>query len=81
MEIPLKERIIVDNKNNEIKVKNKELVKEVKQLKKLNAVQLKQMSKLEKQNLALGRKYDSLSKSKMGKMTFKYWDLRKRLNF
>ncbi|MGE7761457.1 hypothetical protein [Peribacillus sp. NPDC097895] len=81
MEIPLKERIIVDNKNNEIKVKNKELVKEVKQLKKLNAVQLKQMSKLEKQNLALGRKYDSLSKSKMGKMTCKYWDLRKRLNF
>ncbi|MFD6207360.1 hypothetical protein [Peribacillus sp. NPDC060253] len=81
MEMPLKERIIVDNKNNEIKVKNKELVKEVKQLKKLNAVQLKQMNKLEKQNLALGRKYDSLSKSKMGKMTFKYWDLRKRLNF
>ncbi|MCK1993263.1 glycosyltransferase family 4 protein [Peribacillus muralis] len=81
IEIPLKERIIVDNKNNEIKGKNKELVKEVKQLKKLNAVQLKKMNKLEKQNLSLERKYDSLSKSKMGKMTFKYWDLRKRLNF
>ncbi|CAH0300379.1 glycosyltransferase [Peribacillus simplex] len=81
VEISMKERVIVDNKNNEIKVKNKELVKEVKQLKKLNTVQLKQITKLEKQNLALGRKYDSLSKSKMGKMTFKYWDLRKRLNF
>ncbi|MGE6378391.1 hypothetical protein [Peribacillus muralis] len=81
MEIPLKERIIVNNNTNEIKVKNKELVNEVKQLKKLNAVQLKQMTKLEKQNLALGRKYDSLSKSKLGKVTFKYWDLRKRLNF
>ena len=81
VEISMKERVIVDNKNNEMKVKNKELVKEVKQLKKLNTVQLKQITKLEKQNLALGRKYDSLSKSKMGKMTFKYWDLRKRLNF
>lgn len=81
VEISMKERAIVDNKNNEIKVKNKELVKEVKQLKKLNTLQLKQITKLEKQNLALGRKYDSLSKSKMGKMTFKYWDLRKRLNF
>jgi hypothetical protein len=81
VEISMKERAIVDNKNTEIKVKNKELVKEVKQLKKLNTVQLKQITKLEKQNLALGRKYDSLSKSKMGKMTFKYWDLRKRLNF
>ncbi|MGE1100379.1 hypothetical protein [Peribacillus simplex] len=81
VEISMKERAIVDNKNNEIKVKNKELVKEVKQLKKLNTVQLKRITKLEKQNLALGRKYDSLSKSKMGKMTFKYWDLRKRLNF
>ncbi|MCK1981190.1 MULTISPECIES: glycosyltransferase [Peribacillus] len=81
VEITMKERAIVDNKNNEIKVKNKELVKEVKQLKKRNTVQLKQITKLEKQNLALGRKYDSLSKSKMGKMTFKYWDLRKRLNF
>ncbi|MDR4928319.1 glycosyltransferase [Peribacillus simplex] len=81
VEISMKERVIVDNKNNEIKVKNKELVKEVKQLKKLNTVQLKRITKLEKQNLALGRKYDSLSKSKMGKMTFKYWDLRKRLNF
>ncbi|MGW8428077.1 hypothetical protein ACWGJQ_21675 [Peribacillus simplex] len=81
VEISIKERAIVDNKNTEIKVKNKELVKEVKQLKKLNTVQLKQITKLEKQNLALGRKYDSLSKSKMGKMTFKYWDLRKRLNF
>lgn len=81
IEIPVKERIIVDNNTNEIKVKNKELLNEVKQLKKLNAVQLKQMTKLEKQNLALGRKYDSLSKSKLGKVTFKYWDLRKRLNF
>ncbi|MGE7904471.1 hypothetical protein ACQKNS_08685 [Peribacillus sp. NPDC094092] len=81
VEISIKERAIVNNKNNETKVKNKELVKEVKQLKKLNTVQLKQIAKLEKQNLALGRKYDSLSKSKMGKMTFKYWDLRKRLNF
>ncbi|MFB6802876.1 hypothetical protein ACFCVU_17035 [Peribacillus butanolivorans] len=81
MEISKKERIIVENKNNDVKVKNKEFVKEVKKLKKLNAVQLKQITKLEKQNLALGRKYDSLSKSKMGKMTFKYWDLRKRLNF
>ncbi|MFE4812861.1 hypothetical protein ACFQ9Y_17235 [Peribacillus simplex] len=81
VEISMKERAIVDNKNTEIKVKNKELVKEVKQLKKLITVQLKQITKLEKQNLALGRKYDSLSKSKMGKMTFKYWDLRKRLNF
>ncbi|MGG4265506.1 hypothetical protein [Peribacillus simplex] len=81
VEISLKERAIIDNKSNEIKVKNKELVKEVKQLKRLNTVQLKRITKLEKQNLALGRKYDSLSKSKMGKMTFKYWDLRKRLNF
>ncbi|MBT2668718.1 glycosyltransferase [Bacillus sp. ISL-4] len=81
VEISMKERAIVDNKNTEIKVKNKELVKEVKKLKKLNTVQLKQITKLEKQNLALGRKYDSLSKSKMGKMTFKYWDIRKRLNF
>ncbi|WP_260287347.1 glycosyltransferase family protein [Peribacillus aracenensis] len=81
VEVSMKGQAIVDNKNNEIIVKNKELVKEVKQLKKLNTVQLKQITKLEKQNLALGRKYDSLSKSKMGKMTFKYWDLRKRLNF
>lgn len=81
MEISKKERIIVENKNNDVRVKNKEFVKEVKKLKKLNAVQLKQITKLEKQNLALGRKYDSLSKSKMGKITFKYWDLRKRLNF
>ncbi|RRN70936.1 glycosyltransferase family 1 protein [Peribacillus simplex] len=81
MEIPIKDRIIVENKNNDLKVKNKEFVKQVKQLKKLNEAQLKKITKLEKQNLALGRKYDSLSKSKMGKMTFKYWDLRKRLNF
>ncbi|MCM3675701.1 glycosyltransferase [Peribacillus simplex] len=81
VEISIKERAIVDKEKFDMKWKNKELSKEVKQLKRLNAVQLKQITKLEKQNLALGRKYDSLSKSKMGKMTFKYWDLRKRLNF
>ncbi|MDM5219496.1 glycosyltransferase [Peribacillus sp. NJ11] len=81
LEIPMIERVIVEKEKYDMKGKNKELVKEVKQLKKLNAIQLKQITKLEKQNLALGRKYDSLSKSKMGKMTFKYWDLRKRLNF
>ncbi|MED3836573.1 glycosyltransferase [Peribacillus frigoritolerans] len=81
VEISIKERAIVDKEKYEMKGKNKELAKEVKQLKKLNKVQLKQITKLEKQNQALGRKYDSLSKSKMGKMTFKYWDLRKRLNF
>ncbi|MDM5455190.1 hypothetical protein [Peribacillus simplex] len=81
MEIPIKDRIIVENKNNDLKVKNKEFVKQVKQLKKLNEAQLKKITKLEKQNLALRHKYNSLSKSKMGKMTFKYWDLRKRLNF
>ncbi|MEK4068046.1 glycosyltransferase [Peribacillus sp. FSL R5-0717] len=81
VEISIKERAIVDKEKYDIKGKNKELAKEVKQLKKLNKVQLKQITKLEKQNQALGRKYDSLSKSKMGKMTFKYWDLRKRLNF
>ncbi|MDG4848610.1 glycosyltransferase [Peribacillus frigoritolerans] len=81
VEISIKERVIVDKEKYDMKGKNKELAKEVKQLKKLNTVQLKQITKLEKQNQALGRKYDSLSKSKMGKMTFKYWDLRKRLNF
>ncbi|MBT2645184.1 glycosyltransferase [Bacillus sp. ISL-34] len=81
VEIPMKEQAIADKEKYDLKGKNKEFVKEVKQLKKLNAAQLKQITKLEKQNLALGRKYDSLSKSKMGKMTFKYWDLRKRLNF
>ncbi|MDP1419709.1 hypothetical protein Q8G35_15130 [Peribacillus simplex] len=81
VEISMKERAIVDKEKYDMKGKNRELAKEVKQLKKLNTVQLKQITKLEKQNLALGRKYDSLSKSKMGKMTFKYWDLRKRLNF
>ncbi|WP_249594052.1 glycosyltransferase [Peribacillus frigoritolerans] len=81
VEISIKERAIVDKEKYDMKGKNKELAKEVKQLKKLNTVQLKQITKLEKQNQALGRKYDSLSKSKMGKMTFKYWDLRKRLNF
>ncbi len=81
VEISIKERAVVDKKKYDMKGKNKELAKEVKQLKKLNTVQLKQITKLEKQNQALGRKYDSLSKSKMGKMTFKYWDLRKRLNF
>ncbi|MCK2005446.1 glycosyltransferase [[Brevibacterium] frigoritolerans] len=81
VEVSMKERAIVDKEKYDMKGKNKELAKEVKQLKKLNTVQLKQITKLEKQNQALGRKYDSLSKSKMGKMTFKYWDLRKRLNF
>lgn len=81
VEISIKERAIVDKEKYDMKGKNKELAKEVKQLKKLNTVQLKQITKLEKQNQALGRKYDSLSKSKMGKMAFKYWDLRKRLNF
>ncbi|MFJ7931067.1 hypothetical protein [Peribacillus sp. NPDC096448] len=81
VEISMKERAIVDKEKYDMKGKNKELAKEVKQLKRLNTVQLKQITKLEKQNQALGRKYDSLSKSKMGKMTFKYWDLRKRLNF
>ncbi len=81
VEISMKERVIVDKQKYDMKAKNKEFAKEVKQLKRLNAVQHKQITKLEKQNLALGRKYDSLSKSKMGKMTFKYWDLRKRLNF
>ncbi|MEV5112984.1 glycosyltransferase [Peribacillus frigoritolerans] len=81
VEISIKERAIVDKEKYDMKGKNKELAKEVKELKKLNKVQLKQITKLEKQNQALGRKYDSLSKSKMGKMTFKYWDLRKRLNF
>lgn len=81
VEISIKERASVDKEKYDMKGKNKELAKEVKQLKKLNTVQLKQITKLEKQNQALGRKYDSLSKSKMGKMTFKYWDLRKRLNF
>ncbi|TVX77774.1 glycosyltransferase [Peribacillus simplex] len=81
VEIPMKERVTVDKQKYDMKAKNKEFAKEVKQLKRLNAVQHKQITKLEKQNLALGRKYDSLSKSKMGKMTFKYWDLRKRLNF
>lgn len=81
VEIPMKERATADKEKYDMKGKNKELAKEVKQLKKLNTVQLRQITKLEKQNLALGRKYDSLSKSKMGKMTFKYWDLRKRLNF
>lgn len=81
VETSIKERAIVDKEKYDMKGKNKELAKEVKQLKKLNTVQLKQITKLEKQNQALGRKYDSLSKSKMGKMTFKYWDLRKRLNF
>ncbi|MFJ8068607.1 hypothetical protein ACIQZD_06565 [Peribacillus sp. NPDC096447] len=81
VEISMKERATADKEKYDMKGKNKELAKEVKQLKKLNTVQLKQITKLEKQNLALGRKYDSLSKSKMGKMTFKYWDLRKRLNF
>ncbi|MCR8867911.1 hypothetical protein CN563_09280 [Bacillus sp. AFS026049] len=81
VEISIKERAIVDKEKYDMKGKNKELAKEVKQLKKLNTVQHKQITKLEKQNQALGRKYDSLSKSKMGKMTFKYWDLRKRLNF
>ncbi|USK75781.1 glycosyltransferase [Peribacillus frigoritolerans] len=81
VEISIKERAIVDKEKYDMKGKNKELAKEVKQLKKMNTVQLKQITKLEKQNQALGRKYDSLSKSKMGKMTFKYWDLRKRLNF
>ncbi|MFJ5751714.1 hypothetical protein ACIP97_24580 [Peribacillus frigoritolerans] len=81
VEISIKERAVVDKEKYDMKGKNKELAKEVKQLKKLNTVQLKQITKLEKQNQALGRKYDSLSKSKMGKMTFKYWDLRKRLNF
>ncbi|MCZ0871701.1 glycosyltransferase [Peribacillus sp. AS_2] len=81
VEISIKERAVVDKEKYDMKGKNKELAKEVKELKKLNTVQLKQITKLEKQNQALGRKYDSLSKSKMGKMTFKYWDLRKRLNF
>ncbi|MEX6700627.1 hypothetical protein ABS315_13560 [Peribacillus frigoritolerans] len=81
VEISIKELAVVDKEKYDMKGKNKELAKEVKQLKKLNTVQLKQITKLEKQNQALGRKYDSLSKSKMGKMTFKYWDLRKRLNF
>ncbi|TKH09658.1 glycosyltransferase [Peribacillus simplex] len=81
VEISMNERATADKEKYDMKGKNKELAKEVKQLKKLNTVQLKQITKLEKQNLALGRKYDSLSKSKMGKMTFKYWDLRKRLNF
>ncbi|MED3983442.1 glycosyltransferase [Peribacillus simplex] len=81
VEISMKERVTVDKQKYDMKAKNKEFAKEVKQLKRLNAVQHKQITKLEKQNLALGRKYDSLSKSKMGKMTFKYWDLRKRLNF
>ncbi|MDO7486151.1 hypothetical protein Q5O89_10480 [Peribacillus frigoritolerans] len=81
VEISMKERAIVDKEKYDMRGKNKELAKEVKQLKRLNTVQLKQITKLEKQNQALGRKYDSLSKSKMGKMTFKYWDLRKRLNF
>ncbi|PHD76008.1 hypothetical protein COF64_10130 [Bacillus sp. AFS043905] len=81
VEISIKERTVVDKEKYDMKGKNKELAKEVKQLKKLNKVQLKQITKLEKQNQVLGRKYDSLSKSKMGKMTFKYWDLRKRLNF
>lgn len=81
VETSIKERAIVDKEKYDMKGKNKELAKEVKQLKKLNTLQLKQITKLEKQNQALGRKYDSLSKSKMGKMTFKYWDLRKRLNF
>ncbi|MFS0601308.1 hypothetical protein [Peribacillus frigoritolerans] len=81
VEISIKERAVVDKEKYDMKGKNKELAKEVKQLKKLNKVQLKQITKLEKQNQALGRKYDSLSKSKMGKMTFMYWDLRKRLNF
>ncbi|MED4687454.1 hypothetical protein [Peribacillus frigoritolerans] len=81
VEISIRERAIVDKEKYDMKGKNKELAKEVKQLRKMNTVQLKQITKLEKQNQALGRKYDSLSKSKMGKMTFKYWDLRKRLNF
>jgi glycosyltransferase involved in cell wall biosynthesis len=81
VKITMQERAIVDKEKYGMKGKNKELAKEVKQLKKLNTVQLKQITKLEKQNQTLGRKYDSLSKSKMGKMTFKYWDLRKRLNF
>ncbi|ASS93959.1 glycosyltransferase [Peribacillus simplex] len=81
VEISMKERVTVDKQKYDMKAKNKEFSKVVKQLKRLNAVQHKQITKLEKQNLALGRKYDSLSKSKMGKMTFKYWDLRKRFNF
>ncbi|MGE7586533.1 hypothetical protein [Peribacillus sp. NPDC101480] len=81
VEISMKGRATADKEKYDMKGKNKELAKEVKQLKKLNTVQLKQITKLEKQNLALERKYNSLSKSKMGKMTFKYWDLRKRLNF
>ena len=43
-----------------------------------NVANIKKKNKrLEKQNRNLKRKYEALSKSKLGKLTLKYWSLKK----
>jgi hypothetical protein len=64
--IPINNKRMAELKMNEIKRENKELQRQVK--------------KLTKEKANLERKYISLSKSKMGKLTFKYWALRKKFS-
>lgn len=66
------------DENIYIKIKhlNKELLDYIQK----NELLLEQIEKIQKENLTLKKKYKSLSESKAGKATLKYWKLKNKLS-
>lgn len=60
---------------NEIEVLNNQLIKEVDERKKL----LLEYKELNSRYSNLLKKYNALRKSKLGKLTIKYWDIKKKV--
>ena len=64
--------------NENIKNKFKELNLELLESLTKNIKLIEELEKVQKENLILKRKYKSLSESKAGKLTLKYWKLKNK---
>lgn len=60
---------------NEIEILNNQLIKEVDERKKI----LLEYKELNSSYSNLLKKYNALRKSKLGKLTIKYWDIKKKV--
>lgn len=67
----------VSNKYNlvdELEKVTKELLDEIEKREKVT----KEYEKLKKKHIEISKKYDALRKSKLGRLTIKYWNIRRK---
>lgn len=68
------QKILIDEFSKELKLLKK--IEEIESGKDIQKLQNK-IKALEKENKNLKRKYEALSKSKLGRLTLKYWGIKK----